>query len=149
MSLLAIVLIPQVLFTAPAVHMDMQGVAGVAARAMPTWWAFDLLRRVALRDAESASDETVQARLQRGGRTVLLSQSRVDRMLRDDERRRYGDRLEIARPASTPERWGQAVPLERAHARAAVVDLLALAAFAVLLFALVLARAAREAHASG
>ena len=48
MTLLPILLIPQVLFTFPAVQMDMKGPAGIVARAMPTWWAFDLLRRVAL-----------------------------------------------------------------------------------------------------
>ena len=48
MTLLPILLIPQVLFTIPAVQMDMKGPAGIVARAMPTWWAYDLLRRVAL-----------------------------------------------------------------------------------------------------
>ena len=66
MTLLPILLIPQVLFTFPAVQMDMKGPAGLVARAMPTWWAFDLLRRVAL-EPDEAMDDDAHRRAARGG----------------------------------------------------------------------------------
>ena len=49
-AVLPILLIPQVLFTSPAIHMDMKGPAGQVAHAMPTWWAYDLLRRLGVAD---------------------------------------------------------------------------------------------------
>ena len=66
MTLLPILLIPQVLFTFPAVQMDMKGPAGIVARAMPTWWGFDLLRRVALEPDDAVDDDAVEARLEAG-----------------------------------------------------------------------------------
>ena len=80
MTLVPILLIPQVLFTFPAVQMDMKGPAAIVARAMPTWWAFDLLRRVALEPTEAADDDAIEARLRSGG-PVLMTRRRIESML--------------------------------------------------------------------
>jgi ABC-type multidrug transport system ATPase subunit/pSer/pThr/pTyr-binding forkhead associated (FHA) protein len=135
MTVLPIVLIPQVLFTFPAVQLDMRGPAGVVARAMPTWWSFDALRRLALRADEGESDDALDARLQ-SGRPALMTKARFERMLQDGYSMwNYRSRVEITWTASGPERWGAALPARLGHWRPLAVDLGALAAIGVGLFA--------------
>jgi ABC-type multidrug transport system ATPase subunit len=134
MTLLPIILIPQVLFTIPSVQMDMKGPAGVVARAMPTWWAYDLLRRVALAPDEALGDEAIDARLA-AGRPVLMTKARVERMVQDGFMLfNYRGLIETTWVASLPERIGAALPGSGA-ARPALVDTAALGAFALALLA--------------
>jgi ABC-type multidrug transport system ATPase subunit len=134
MTLLPIILIPQVLFTIPSVQMDMKGPAGIVARAMPTWWAYDLMRRVALAPDEALEDEAIDARLA-AGRPVLMTKARVERMVQDGFMLfNYRGLIETTWVASLPERIGAALPGSEA-VRPALVDAGALAGFALVLLA--------------
>ena len=135
MTLLPIVLIPQVLFTIPAVQMDMKGPAGMVARAMPTWWAYDLLRRVALAPDESTDHDTVEARLKSGG-PVLMTKRRLEAMLNDGYPMfQYRGAFEATWTASLPEALAERLPARWGAARPALVDVLALVGFGAFLFA--------------
>jgi ABC-type multidrug transport system ATPase subunit/predicted component of type VI protein secretion system len=135
MTLLPIVLIPQVLFTIPAVQMDMKGPAGMVARAMPTWWAYDLLRRVALAPDESADNDAVEARLKAGG-PVLMTKRRLESMLNDGYPMfQYRGAFETTWAASLPEALAGRLPARWGAARPALVDVLALTGFGLVLFA--------------
>jgi hypothetical protein len=133
MTLLPILLIPQVLFTIPAVQMDMRGPASVIARAMPTWWGFDLMRRVALAPGETASNAALEARLE-GGARLLMTKERFEAMFREgypvfDHR----SRIEITWSASFPERLARLLPQALGRARAPLADALVLAVMAAAL----------------
>jgi ABC-type multidrug transport system ATPase subunit/predicted component of type VI protein secretion system len=144
MSLLPIVLIPQVLFTSPAIQMDMKGPAGLVARAMPTWWGFDLLRRIALVPHEALSDEDVMQRLEEGG-LVLMSKQRFQAMLQDGYALfNYRGGIETTWTAVFPERVAAGLGL-RGRDRATVTDLLVLLLFAL---ALLLATIAFQSRSS-
>ncbi len=122
MTLLPILLIPQVLFTSPAVQMDMKGPAGFVARAMPTWWAFDLLRRVALEPDEESSDDAVEARLQRG-ELVLMTKTRFTSMLQEGYPVfEYRNAIETTWVAELPERLGEKLPARVGRWAPALVD---------------------------
>jgi ABC-type multidrug transport system ATPase subunit/pSer/pThr/pTyr-binding forkhead associated (FHA) protein len=128
MTLLPILLIPQVLFTIPSVQMDMKGPAGLIARAMPTWWSYDLLRRVALAPGEAIDDDAVEARL-KTGEPQLMTKKRFESMLQQGYMMfEYRSAIEITWTASFPERLARAL---RIHP--ALVDTAVLAAMAALL----------------
>jgi len=133
MSLLPIVLIPQVLFTTPAIQMDMKGPAGLVARAMPTWWGYDLLRRVALAQDEALPDEEVMKRLEsRVG--VLMTRKRFESMLQDGYMLfNHRSAIETTWTASLPESLAARLGL-RGPTAATRVDALVLALFALALF---------------
>jgi hypothetical protein len=134
MTLLPILLIPQVLFTIPAVQMDMKGPAGIVARAMPTWWAYDLLRRVALEPDTHESDEAIDARLE-AGVPVLMTRDRFQSMVQDGyllfQRRGL---IETTWTASLPDALGRRLPPRLGYWRPAAADALALAGFGLALF---------------
>ena len=110
MTLLPILLIPQVLFTIPAVQMDMKGPAGIVARAMPTWWAYDLLRRVALEPDAHASDDAIDARLQAGG-PVLMTRDRFESMVQQGYMLfQHRGAIETTWTASLPDALGTRLP---------------------------------------
>ena len=135
MTLLPIILIPQVLFTSPAVQMDMKGPAGIVARAMPTWWAYDLMRRVALAPDERKDDDWMEKDLQAGG-PVLMRKARFERMMQDGYMMfNYRNAIEITWTASWPETLAARLPEPLGERRPALVDVLALKAFGLLLFA--------------
>jgi ABC transport system ATP-binding/permease protein len=135
MTLLPIVLIPQVLFTIPAVQMDMKGPAGMVARVMPTWWAYDLLRRVALAPEESADNDTIEARLKMG-RPVLMTRRRLEAMLNDGYPMfQYRGAFETTWTASLPEALAERLPARLGRGRPALVDVLALTGFGAVLLA--------------
>ena len=135
MTLLPILLIPQVLFTIPAVQMDMKGPAGIVARAMPTWWAYDLLRRVALEPDALASDEGLDARLQ-DGVPVLMTRDRFQSMVQQGYMLfQHRGAIETTWTASLPDALGRRLPAWLGYWRPAVVDAVALAAFALALLA--------------
>jgi hypothetical protein len=136
MTLLPILLIPQVLFTVPAVQMDMKGPAGIVARAMPTWWSFDLLRRVALAPDEATDDDAIEARL-KAGQPVLMTKRRFQSMLREGYLMfQYRGAIETTWTASLPEALAARVPRRWGGGRPAAVDVLVLVGFAgVLLLA--------------
>ncbi len=130
MTLLPILLIPQVLFTIPSVQLDMKGPAGLVARAMPTWWAYDLLRRVALAPDERLGDDAMEARLAAGG-PVLMRKARFETMLQDGYSMfNYRGAVEMTWTASWPEALAG-----KLGATPAGVDAGALAGFAGLLLA--------------
>ena len=127
MTLLPILLIPQVLFTFPAVQMDMKGPAGVIARAMPTWWSFDLLRRVALAPYEAMDDDTLEAEI-KAGRPVLMTRRRIESMLGAGYLiLQHRGAIETTWTASLPERLGSALPARLREGRPAAADALVLA----------------------
>jgi len=135
MTLLPILLIPQVLFTIPAVQMDMKGPSGLVARAMPTWWAFDLLRRVALEEDDGASDDVVEAKLQQD-QMVLMTRDRFARMLQDGYPVfEYRSLIETTWTASLPERLGSVLPPRFGRWRPLIVAVGVLAALAAILLA--------------
>lgn len=135
MTLLPILLIPQVLFTSPSVHMDMKGPAGYVARAMPTWWSFDLLRRIALEPDAALHDDSILARLGSGGR-VLMSRDRFESMLREGYMLfQYRSGIETTWTAALPERLAGHVHDGPEFWRPALVDTAALGGFALALFA--------------
>jgi ABC-type multidrug transport system ATPase subunit/predicted component of type VI protein secretion system len=135
MTLLPIALIPQILFTFPAVQMDMKGPAGLVARAMPTWWSFDLLRRVALAPDEAASNDAIDERLRLGG-SVLMTKARIEAMLGEGYLLfNYRSSIEATWTASLPEELGRALPERLGAWRPAAIDALALVGFAVALLA--------------
>jgi hypothetical protein len=145
MTLLPIVLIPQVLFTFPAVQLDMKGPAAVVARAMPTWWAYDLLRRIALSPDAAASDEAVDARLA-AGRSALLPRARFESMLRDGYPMwSYRNAVEITWTASETERWSRVLPAALGYWRPAALDAAALGCGALLLFVIAVRSQSRRA----
>jgi len=130
MTLLPILLIPQVLFTVPAVQMDMKGPAGLVARAMPTWWSFDLLRRVALAPDDRADDDAIEARL-KAGRPVLMTKRRFESMLREGYLMfQYRGAIETTWTASLPEAIAARLPPRGGGGHPAAVDVLVLVAFA-------------------
>ena len=130
MTLLPILLIPQVLFTVPAVQMDMKGPAGIVARAMPTWWSFDLLRRIALAPDEATDDDAVEARLKAGG-PVLMTRDRLQSMLAQGYPMfQYRGAMETTWTASLPEALGRRLFPGWDRAGPAVVDALVLVALA-------------------
>ncbi|HET7293560.1 MAG TPA: FHA domain-containing protein [Vicinamibacteria bacterium] len=135
MTLLPIALIPQVLFTFPAVQMDMKGPAGIVARAMPTWWAYDLLRRVALAPDSALDDDALEAKLEAGG-PVLMTRARFEKMLREGYMMfNHRSAIEMTWTASWPEALGARLPAALGERRAALVDTTALLGFAGLLLA--------------
>jgi len=138
MTLLPLALIPQVLFTFPAVQMDMKGPAGLVARVMPTWWSYDLLRRVALSPDEALDDEAMQTKLQ-AEEPVLMTRARFERMLRAGYPMfNHRGVIEVTWTASWPETLAQALPASIGAKRPALTDTLALCGFgAVLLLATV------------
>jgi ABC-type multidrug transport system ATPase subunit/pSer/pThr/pTyr-binding forkhead associated (FHA) protein len=139
MTLLPILLIPQVLFTSPAVQMDMEGPAGLVARAMPSWWAYDLLRRGALEPFDRMDDDSVEARLV-AREPTLLTRARLERMLQDGyPLLQYRAAMEITWVASLPDRLAAALPERWDRWRPAVVDAAVLAAFAAALLGLTVA----------
>jgi ABC-type multidrug transport system ATPase subunit/pSer/pThr/pTyr-binding forkhead associated (FHA) protein len=144
MTLLPILLIPQVLFTIPAVQMDMKGPAGIVARAMPTWWAYDLLRRVALEHDARADDETVNARIEDGG-PVLMTRDRFESMVQEGYMlfQRRGA-IELTWTASLPDALGKRLPERLGYWRAAGVDALVLAGVALALLAAAIALQGRH-----
>jgi hypothetical protein len=130
MTLLPILLIPQVLFTIPSVQLDMKGPAGLVARAMPTWWGYDLLRRVALTPDEALDDDRMEAKLAAGG-PVLMRKARFERMLQDGYSMfNYRGAVEMTWTASWPEELAAQL-----GTRPARLDAAALAGFAGLLLA--------------
>jgi len=144
MTLLPIVLIPQVLFTFPSVQLDMKGPAGLVARVMPTWWSFDLLRRLALRPDENATDDEVDARLTRGG-SALMTKRRFERMLQDGYPMwNHRSLVEVTWTASAPERWGAQLPERLGDRRPVMVDIGALGAIGVVLLAVVVGKESRR-----
>lgn len=143
MTLLPILLIPQVLFTFPAVQMDMKGPAGLIARAMPTWWSFDLLRRVALDPYEAMDDDALEAQI-KSGRPVLMTRRRIESMLREGYPLfQYRGGIETTWTASLPEALAGRLPARWRHWGPAAVDALVLAALAAALLG-VAARAQRR-----
>jgi len=139
MTLLPILLIPQVLFTIPAVQMDMKGPAGIVARAMPTWWAYDMLRRVALEPDAHASDDAIDARLQEGG-PVLMTRDRFEAMVQQGYMLfQHRGAIETTWTASLPDALGKRLPAGLGYWRPAAADALALAAFGLALLAAAIA----------
>jgi ABC-type multidrug transport system ATPase subunit/pSer/pThr/pTyr-binding forkhead associated (FHA) protein len=139
MTLLPILLIPQVLFTIPAVQMDMKGPAGIVARAMPTWWAYDLLRRVALEPDAHASDDAIDARLQEGG-PVLMTRDRFEDMVQQGYMLfQHRGAIETTWTASLPDALAKRLPARLGYWGPAAVDALALGAFALALLAAAIA----------
>jgi len=135
MTLLPIALIPQVLFTFPAVQMDMKGPAGYVARAMPTWWAYDLLRRVALAPDAALDGDALETKLQQGG-PVLMTRAHFERMLRDGYMMfNYRSAVEMTWTASWPDTLAERLPTALGPRRAALVDVAALLGFASALLA--------------
>jgi hypothetical protein len=131
MTLLPILLIPQVLFTTPAVQMDMKGPAGVVARAMPTWWTYDLLRRVALAPDDRVSDDAIEARLLSGG-GVLMTRDRFESMVQQGYMLfRLRDGIELTWTASLPNALAARLPERLGYWRAAAVDAMVLGGFAL------------------
>jgi ABC-type multidrug transport system ATPase subunit/pSer/pThr/pTyr-binding forkhead associated (FHA) protein len=138
MTLLPILLIPQVLFTIPSVQMDMKGPAGLIARVMPTWWSYDLLRRVALAPGDTLDDDALEAKL-KAGEPQLLTKERFESMFQDGYPMfEYRSAIEVTWTASFPERLARAL-----QARAALVDALVLAAMAAVLLSLTVRLQAR------
>jgi hypothetical protein len=136
MTLLPILLIPQVLFTFPAVQMDMKGPAGVIARAMPTWWSFDLLRRVALAPYEAMDDDALEAEI-KAARPVLMTRRRIESMLGAGYLiLQHRGAIETTWTASLPERLGAHLPEGLGSSRALLVDVSVLVGLALALFAL-------------
>jgi hypothetical protein len=110
MTILPLLLIPQVLFTFPAVQMDMQGPAGTVARGMPTWWGFDLLRRVALAPGQALDDDATFALCEAGG-PVLMPKARFEAMLQQGYMMfQHRNAIEVTWAASLPERLAGALP---------------------------------------
>jgi hypothetical protein len=133
-----------VLFTFPSVQLDMKGPAGLVARGMPTWWSFDLLRRLALQPDEAASDDDVEARLTSGA-SVLMTKRRFEGMLQAGYPMwNHRTAVEITWTASSPERWGSCLPARLGVGRPVVVDLCALAAMGGVLLSLVVWKEARR-----
>lgn len=134
MTLLPLLLIPQVLFTIPSVHMDMKGPAGLIARAMPTWWGYDLLRRVALAPSEAMDYDASEALLQ-AGEPMLMTKKRFEAMLREGYLMfNYRSAIEVTWTAALPERLAAFLPA--GSWRPALVDAGALLAMAAALLAL-------------
>jgi ABC-type multidrug transport system ATPase subunit len=139
MTLLPILLIPQVLFTIPAVQMDMKGPAGIVARAMPTWWAYDLLRRVALAPDTHQSDDAIDARLQGGG-SALMTRDRFESMANQGYMLfRYRGGIELTWTASLPDALAARLPARLGYWRPAVADAIVLSAFALALLSAAIA----------
>ena len=135
MTLLPILLIPQVLFTFPAVQMDMKGPAGVIARAMPTWWSFDLLRRVALAPYEAVDDDALDAQIQ-SGRPVLMTRRRIESMLGAGYPiLQHRGAIEATWTASLPEALARRLPARLGYWGPAAADALVLGALASALLA--------------
>jgi ABC-type multidrug transport system ATPase subunit len=129
MTLLPIVLIPQVLFTIPSVQLDMKGPAGLIARAMPTWWAYDLLRRVALAPELALDDDAIEGRLQ-AGRPVLMTKNRFEAMLQEGYPMfNYRGGIEVTWTASFPDKLGEHLPQALGRWRPALADTAALTLF--------------------
>jgi ABC-type multidrug transport system ATPase subunit/predicted component of type VI protein secretion system len=136
MTLLPILLMPQVLFTFPAVQMDMKGPSGLVARAMPTWWAFDLLRRVALAPTDALDDDTLEARLKAGG-PELMTRRRIESMLNEGYLiLQHRGAIETTWTASLPDAIARRLPGALGRWGPAVADTLVLAAFGLGLLAL-------------
>jgi len=143
MTLLPILLIPQVLFTIPAVQMDMKGPAGIVARAMPTWWAYDLLRRVALAPDSHESDDALEARLLAGER-VLMTRDRLERMVQDGYMLFRHRGIELTWTASLPDALAERMPARLGYWRPAAVDALVLAGCALALLSAAIALTGRH-----
>lgn len=144
MTLLPIVLIPQVLFTFPAVQLDMKGPAGIVARGMPTWWAFDLLRRIALHPDDSLPDEALDAKLAAGG-PVLMTRGRFESMLRQGfPMWSYRSAAEITWIASGPERWSAVLPARLRPDGPAIIDVSVMAAMGTLMLTFAVRRQRRQ-----
>jgi hypothetical protein len=106
---------------------------------MPTWWAFDLLRRVALEPDAHASDEAIDARLAAGD-PVLMTRDRFQAMVQDGYmlfQRRAS--IETTWTASLPDALGRRLPERLGYWRPAAADALALASFAAALLAAAIA----------
>jgi ABC-type multidrug transport system ATPase subunit/pSer/pThr/pTyr-binding forkhead associated (FHA) protein len=143
MTLLPILLIPQVLFTSPAVQMDIGGPAGLVARAMPTWWSYDLLRRVALAPSDALGDDALEEQLKQGG-PQLMTKARFERMLQDGYLMfQYRSAVEMTWVAALPDALATRLPASFGRWRPAAADVLALLAFCAVLLALMLFRLGR------
>jgi hypothetical protein len=119
--------------------MDMKGPAGIVARAMPTWWAFDLLRRVALEPDSFESDDALNARVEAGG-PVLMTRDRLQSMVQQGYMLlQHRGAIETTWTASLPDALGRRFPARLGYWRPAVADALALAAFALALLAAAIA----------
>jgi ABC-type multidrug transport system ATPase subunit/pSer/pThr/pTyr-binding forkhead associated (FHA) protein len=122
MTLLPLLLIPQVLFTIPAVHMDMRGPAGLVAKAMPTWWSFDLLRRLALAPDTAMPHDVIEKRLE-AGETVLMTKQRFEEMFREGYPvLQHRSRIEVTWTASAPERLAERLPAALGRWRPVLLD---------------------------
>jgi len=111
---------------------------------MPTWWSFDLLRRLALRPAENAPADEADARLTRGG-SALMTRRRFERMLQDGYPMwNHRSLVEVTWTASAPERWGARLPERLGDRRPVMVDIGALGAIGVVLLAVVVGKESRR-----
>jgi hypothetical protein len=127
----------------------MKGPAGLVARAMPTWWSYDLLRRIALAPEAAQPDEAIDARLAKG-ETVLLTRGRFESMLREGfPMWSYRSVVEVTWTAALPERLGAALPAPLGHWRPAAVDAAALGGMGLLLLFLTVGRQARSSRPQG
>jgi hypothetical protein len=125
-----------VLFTIPSVQMDMKGPAGLIARAMPTWWGYDLLRRVALAPSDAMPNEAVEQRLE-AGEPTLMTKQRFEAMLQEGYLMfNYRSAIEVTWTAASPERLARFLPSQLGSWRPALVDVAALLAMAAALLAL-------------
>ena len=102
---------------------------------LPTWWAFDLMRRVALAPGDALDDDQVEAGLKQE-RYTLLTKARLQRMLNQGYMlNQYRSQIEMTWTASLPDALAEALPERLGASRPAAVDLLALAGFGSLLLA--------------
>ena len=102
---------------------------------MPTWWSFDLLRRVALEPYEALDDDALEAQI-KSGRPVLMTRGRIESMLREGYPiLQHRGAIETTWTASLPEALARPRPGRRRHWGPAAVDVLVLAALAGALLA--------------
>jgi hypothetical protein len=96
---------------------------------MPTWWAYDLLRRVALAPELALDDDAIEARLQ-AGRPVLMTKNRFEAMLQEGYPMfNYRGGIEVTWTASFPEKLGEHLPQALGPWRPALADTAALTLF--------------------
>jgi hypothetical protein len=111
---------------------------------MPTWWAYDLLRRVALAPDAHLSDDAIDARL-RGGGSALMTRDRFESMANQGYMVfRYRGRLELTWTASLPDALAARLPARLGYWRPAAVDAMVLAAFALALLSAAIALQGRH-----
>jgi len=108
----------------------------VIARAMPTWWSFDLLRRVALAPYEALDDDALDAQIQ-SGRPVLMTRRRIESMLGAGYPiLQHRGAIEATWTASLPEALARRLPARLGDWGPAAADALVLGALASALLAL-------------